>query len=632
MRFRELPGVGISLALHATIAIALAFVHFRTQVADLSLAVESLFEAERTPEEFTKELGADTEVSETLSLISGGGGGIGSVGGMGGSGGSGGPSVSQTKIDTSGTLQDPTVDVGGGDVALPGLDQLGRDLGETQISGETAAVAENYSAALSRITQELLRMMREDKVLVVWLFDESESMKDDQKEIREQFHKVYEELGLAVEKDTRVKRDGDVLLSAIHSFGQSVRSITSKPTADIPEIRTAIDKIDIDPSGKENLFGAVGKVIDQYRSFVTKGRRKLVIIVVTDESGDDGQGPLLDEVIFKAQRARAPVYILGREAVFGYPYARMRWKDPKYGLTHWLVINRGPETPAPEGLQYDGLHERWDSFPSGFAPYEQARLAKETGGIFFVLPHEEENLVGQAAIDRRKFAFLDLKEYIPDLVKRKDYEDQRHKSRFRSTVWDVVKLLDPQVDKELRIQEIWYSTDPARFKESGQVSFQRALRAMGLLNQAASALEKVKPLRDKEQSQRWRANYDLTLAQVLAYRVRLFQFLLAMDAYLVDFPKPPDSQHNVWNIQRTPEMQTPTDRQIKLTKVDTEELRKQLGIAKAQFEFVRKSHPGTPWANRAEFELNQGFGMRWGSTFRDPRYDRVDREIKFPTL
>lgn len=627
MRFPELGGLGASLALHGAVAVVLAFIHFQIQAEDLGLAVESLFETERTPEEFTRELSADTEVSENLAVIAGGG-----IATSGGISGTSAPSVSQTRIDTSKTLQDPTIVVNVGDVTLPGLDQLGRDLGETQISGETAAIAEDYGAALSRVTQELLRMMREDRVLAVWLFDESESMKDDQKEIREQFHKVYEELGLAVEKDTRVKRDSEVLLSAVHSFGQSVKAITTKPTASIPEIRTAIDKIEVDSSGKENLFAAVGKVVDQYRSFVTKGRRKLVIIVVTDESGDDGQGPLLDEVIFKAQRARAPVYILGREAVFGYPYARMRWKDPKYGLTHWLIINRGPETAAPESLQYDGLHDRWDSFPSGFAPYEQARLAKETGGIFFVLPHEEENLVGQAAIDRRKFAFLDLKEYIPDLVKRKDYEEQRHKSRFRSTVWDVVRLLDPRVDKQLQIRESWYPTDPARFKEIGQVSFQRGLRAMGLLNQAATALEKVKPLRDKEQSQRWRANYDLALAQVLAYRVRLFQFLLAMDGHLVDLPKPADSQHNVWNIQRTPEMQTPTDRQIKLTKIDMDELRKQLDIAKAQFEFVRKSHPGTPWANRAEFELHQGFGMRWKSTFRDPRYERVEREIKFPTL
>lgn len=629
VRLRELPGVGISLALHLAIGIALALVHFRVNAEDLSRAVESLFETDRTAEEFTNDISPNIEVSETFNVIAGSGG-IATAGTIGG--GSGGAAVAQTRIDASSSLQDPSVVINAGEFTLPGLDQLGSDLGEAQVSGDPTAVAEGYGAALSRITQELLRMMREEKLLVVWLFDESESMKDDQKEIREQFHKVYEELGLVHERDTKLRRDKDVLLSAIHSFGESVKSITSKPTAEIPEIRAAIDKIDVDPSGKENLFGAVNKVLDQYRQIATAQRRKLVIIVVTDESGDDGQGPLLDETIFKAKRARAPVYILGRESVFGFPFARMRWTDPKYGLVHDLTINRGPETAEPETLQFDGLNVRWDSHPSGFAPYEQARLSKETGGIFFVLPHEEENIVG-AAIERRKFAFLDLKEYEPELIARKDYEEHRGKSRLRSAVWDVVKLLNPYLDHELRISDPWwYPSDPQRFREAGEVSFRRGVRAMGLLNQAVAQLEKVKPFRDREEAQRWRADYDLAYAQVLGYRVRLFQFLLALDGYLNNLPKPANAQHNAWHVDYVAQMLKPTERQVKLTKVDSEEIDKQLEKARAQFEFVRKTHPGTPWAARADLELRRGFGMAWRSTFRDPRYDRVGRDIKLPTL
>jgi hypothetical protein len=325
------------------------------------------------------------------------------------------------------------------------------------------------------------------------------------------------------------------------------------------------------------------------------------------------------------------VYVLGREAVFGYPYARMAWKDPKYGLSHWLLINRGPETAEKEALQTDGLHDRWDAHPSGFAPYEQARLTKETGGIFFVLPHEEENLVGQAAIEQRKFAFLDMKEYVPDLVPRRRYLEERQKSKFRSAISEVVRLLDPWSDPQLQIQEGWYSVDPAQFRTAGDESFKRAMRAFGLLNQAARILEKVKPLRDKEESQRWRANYDLAYAQVLAYRVRLFQFMLVMDDYLNNFPKPKDARNNVWNVGRVPEMQTPTDRQIKLTKVDMDELKKQLEMAIKQFEFVKKTHPRTPWANRADFETKQGYGMKFFEGFRDPRYDRMT-DIKLPSL
>jgi hypothetical protein len=638
LRGIKISGLALSLVLHSVTGVALAFFHFRHQAADLAASIESILDSDRLTDDFTKELNSDTEVAETLNIVPGGGSVDGSLtgsvgGGGGGGGGTGGFGVAQSKIDGSGQFRDPTVSVNIGAPGLPGLDQLGTDLGEMQIKGEPAAVAEGYGAALGRITQEMLRMLREEKLLVVWLFDESESMKDDQKEIREQFHKVYEELGIVMEHDPKARADKESLLTSVYSFGESFTAITPKPTADVQEIRQAIDKIKIDASGKENMFGALAKVVEQYKPFANRQRRKLVIIIVTDESGDDGEGPLMDEVIQKAKTGRvSPIYVLGRESVFGYPYARMHWVDPKYGLGHWLQINRGPETAMPEALQFDGLHERWDAFSSGFSPYEQARLCKETGGIFFVLPHEEENLVGQDAIDKRKFAFLDMKEYTPELVPRRKYEEMRSKSKFRTGIWEVVKLLNPHIDDKLRIQETWYSSDPVKFKQAGQESFDRALRAMGLLNQAVQMLEKIKNLREREESQRWRANFDLAYAQVLAYRVRLFQFLLQMDAYLNNFPQPKNPQNNVWNIGRVHEMLAPTDRQIKLTKVDMDELKKQLEMAKTQFVYVQKKHPGTPWARRAEFELGTGFGMRFQEGFRDPRYDRVFNDIKVPKL
>lgn len=636
MRGIELSGLALSLIFHLVGGVALAFFHFSNQIENLALSIETLVTSDRPPDEFTKELNSDTEVAETLNIVPGGGSVDGSLtgsagGGGGGGGGFGGTGVAQGKITGSGQFREPSLTVNVGAPGLPGLDQLGNDLGESQIKGEPGAVVEGYGAALGRITQEMLRMLREEKLLVVWLFDESESMKDDQQEIREQFHKVYEELGIAMERDPKAKRDKDALLTAIYSFGESVRPIIQKATADVKEIRAGIDKIPIDESGKENLFAALDVVLDSYNSF--RRNRKLVIIVVTDESGDDGNTPLMDEVIRKAKKGRpAPVYVLGRESIFGFPLGRMHWVDPKYGLSHWLPINRGPETALPEALQFDGLHERWDSFSSGFAPYEQARLCKETGGIFFVLPGEEENLVGQAAIDKRKFAFLDMKEYAPELVTRRTYEELRQKNKLRGAVWEVVKLLNPFTDNQLHIQETWYSTDPPKFKEAGQRAFDRGLRAMGLLNEAVQILEKAKPLREREESQRWRANFDLAYAQVLAYRVRLFQFLLAMDAYLNNLPPPKNPQNNIYNIGRVHQMLVPTDRQVKLTKVDMDELKKQLDTSVAQFEFVKRTHPGTPWAHRAEFELKIGFGMKFFEAFRDPRYDRIYSEIKRPNL
>lgn len=627
---RELPAFVLSLVLHLAFLLPLAWIHLSSQVPELKVAIESLIEEERPAEEFTRELSADTQVAETLNVVASPAGAMAAMGGGGGGGGGSlGAGVSAQKIEQSSQFKTPQVSINVGAIGLPGIEQLGNDLGETQVTGEVGAVVEGYAPALSRITQEVLRMMREDRVLAVWMFDESESMKDDQAMIREQFHKVYEELGIVTEKDTKLRNNQDTLLTAVHSFGKSLNTLTPKPTASIPEVRAAIDKIGVDESGLENTLQSLSAVLDKYTSFVRQGRRKMVVIIVTDESGDDGQ--YIDETIEKAKRLRVPVYILGRESVFGFPIARIRWKDPKYGLDHWLEIKRGPESALIEALQFDGFHERWDTHPSGFGPYEQARLAKETGGIFFVLPGEEENLVGQAAIDKRKFAFLDLKQYEPELIPRREYEQIRASSKFRTTIADVVKLLNPYLDKELRIKFWHYPPDKPGFEKDGQVQFNRALRTMSLLNQAVQALEKVKPLREKEESQRWRANYDLILAQTMAQRVRLFQFLLAMDKHGKEFPKFKDPKSNEWNVARVKQVLAPDAQQIKITKVDFDEVKKQEQAARDQFNFVIQTHPRTPWSNRAEYELSQGFGIRFVEGFRDPKYNGLTG-IKFPTL
>ena len=50
--------------------------------------------------------------------------------------------------------------------------------------GDPREVVDNYQEAMDRITREMLMLLEKRKVLVVWAFDQSESMKDDQKEIR----------------------------------------------------------------------------------------------------------------------------------------------------------------------------------------------------------------------------------------------------------------------------------------------------------------------------------------------------------------------------------------------------------------------------------------------------------------
>jgi von Willebrand factor type A domain len=641
---RNVYAISASLLLHAALLAGMYFIKAELIDAQPELVVDTVFDEERTQEQFTQDLPIDTQISEDLNPVAG----VASTA----VGQAGQPAVQQVRIATSEVLQTPEIQVRVGDVTIPGDAELGLDLGEGAVPGEIGAVVAGYGAAMHRLTQELIRMMRESKVMAVWLFDRSHSMIDDQQEIKENFHKVYAELGIAAQQNKPLRLTEEVLVTSIAQFGEKLDYITPDPTADIDQIKAAIDKITVDPTGHENMCESIAAVIEKYGTRAARQKRRLVIIVVSDESGTDGQH--VEEAIDRAKKVKAPVYVLGRESMFGYPYGHIRWIDPKYKLTHWLRIDRGPETAYPECLQWDGLRSRWDAHNAGFGPYEQVRIVRETGGIFFILPNEEEDLIGEGsegAIQRKIYDFLDMKEYRPLLLPRRDYIEARERSEFRKTIFDVIARLNPNEDAVnrgqlpahdplLNIREWAYPLEPAAFREAAQGEARKAERAMSLLNTAVPLLEKIQPLRAAEEFQRWRAAYDLALAQCVAFRVRLFQFLLAMDQHANHMPPPKKADTNCWTVRRTKAMLVPDDAQfgrlkeyfkIKQSKDEYLQFLKQEELrAVEMYHAVINTHPRTPWARRAESELRQGFGMHFVEDYRDPNYDRPDIQLPKP--
>jgi hypothetical protein len=468
---------------------------------------------------------------------------------------------------------------------------------------------------MDRITQEILHMLSKGKVLVIWCFDQSESMKDDQQEIRDRIERVYSELGLSD------AARGDALFSAVTSYGGEFKIHTAKPTADVDAIRAAIGEVPIDKSGKEMMCLAVGSSIAAYHKYATSGRRQLALILVTDESGEEEDNfQNLEAAVQEARDARCVVYALAREAVFGYPYAHMHWVDPATKIDFWLRINRGPETPMPEQLQIDGFTRRWDAHPSGFGPYEQVRLARETGGAFFMLPSPEVNLVAR---DDRKYELERMRPYLPDLGSRMEYIKQRDKSKMRSALWQVILDLNPYNPKSSKYctVQVTFPIDKQDFAKAAGENQQTARGMLEYLQQAEKMLDKVRSLRGREQSFRWQANYDLMYAQVIAYQIRIQEY----GTYLADFVKHPkditnplgkDKETTHWDI-RTRAQTITGDK----TKADVER-------ATALLKEIVRLHPGTPYAARAEWELNRGFGVELVEAFYDPRRG----SIKVPNL
>ena len=85
------------------------------------------------------------------------------------------------------------------------------------IAGDVTYETEDVGEALDQLAREILRHLGQHKLTVVWLFDESGSMKDDQQAIREKFDRVATELKVNVDDDPR--RAAGALNHAIVGFG-----------------------------------------------------------------------------------------------------------------------------------------------------------------------------------------------------------------------------------------------------------------------------------------------------------------------------------------------------------------------------------------------------------------------------
>ncbi|MCP4782131.1 MAG: VWA domain-containing protein [Fuerstiella sp.] len=643
--FKNAPSIVVSLVVHLVILLVLMLIPLAIQGGTSDILLESIFTEELPKEQMEHQLQLETEHVETLSMIAGGSPST-AVGAAAQ------PASTPVDVQKAKVLEEATVDAPRVETMQLSDEVMATELGEGEITGEVGAMVEGYGAAMGIITQELIRMMRQQKVTVVWMFDESGSLEDDRKEIKENYMRVYEELGIATRQDEDLRGRSEQLLTVVGSYGKTIHEWTAKPTGNLELVKAAIEKVPVDESGEENMCRSIAAMINKYKPMAIRGKRKLAIIVVSDESGDDGD--YVEQAVAAARAAKSPIYVMGRESMFGYPYARQRWtyedKAREIKENFWIKIRRGPETAYPECLQWDGIHGRWDAQSAGFGPYEQVRMARETGGIFFVLPGAEQNLVGRDANDKRKYDFLALREYTPLLMSRREYVAERSTSEFRQTLWNVIVRLNPTQNKllfethdaSLNIRREHYPLEPLPFKEEAGRQVRRAANALLLVNEGLGLLENVMPMRARESAQRWRAGYDLAYAQLHIFRLRLYQFLLYMDSHANNMPKPANSNgiSNEWNFWRSRKTLIPNEQQFLglktafnlnmerseyLTMVTSEE-KKAIDLLDA----VIKEHPGTPWARRAETEKRDGFGFAIRDRLWDPK--GVRSTIKLPNL
>lgn len=484
---------------------------------------------------------------------------------------------------------------------------LGTDVSVSgRVGGDPTFGVAEIGDALNQLTREILRHLNDHKVTVVWLFDESASMRDDQRAIVEKFDRVSSELS---QFSPQEKKSAAALNHAIVGFGKELDVVLEKPTPDVEEVRRAIKRLKVDSSGEEGTMQAIRQTVAAYSGLAGKDRR-LLLVLVTDESGDDGE--YVEEALEVLKKTKTALYVIGRQAVFGYPFAHHRYVDPVTKDVYHPVIRRGPETADVECFQWDGLYGRWDEQPSGFGPWELARLAKESGGIYFLLPSEEFMRISRR---EKTYSIEALKEYMPEYVSRAAYAERRAESDLRRSLYALVmETKDVSYRRNFPIE-------PQALREAALEQVPIASDRLTALLAIQKRLETLKKHREREPERRWRAHYDLMLAQTVAFQIKSYEYRALMES-MAKKPQSPTKQPTA-DVSIT----FVVDHSDKTVAPESDDTKKKYAEARRLLNDVVAEYPDTPWSDLAKSTLARGFSVVLNQWEHSPKYDERNQFV-----
>ena len=423
----DAPSWFISMLVHMIVLVALMLVtaskfQEKTDILLTSRPVD--LEEETEPEEFQ----FDEEEHDTAGALS-----------FGGDQSPEAAALAESTISEVSTPFEIVVDTG--NIAVTQVEEFISDAPEIEqdvvVQGVGAVGVSGASGAIDRISHEILQSLEQRPTLVVWVFDKSGSLQSQRELIQDRLDRIYADLETIENSgsDAFRKHADKPLLSSVVAFGQTVEFLTEKPTDNAEAIRAAISGIDVDISGKENVFQAVYKAADKYRRMRTqpKHRRNVMIVVFTDEAGDDTNG--VDATVDLCRRYGMPVYVVGVPAPFGRDVSFIKYVDPDPNFDQtpqWVPVQQGPETLYPERikLRFVGDSDREEPLDSGFGPFCLTRLCYETSGIYFAI-HPNRESKGRVSRGRTSemtayvSQFFDsavMRNYRPDYTSVKEYQ------------------------------------------------------------------------------------------------------------------------------------------------------------------------------------------------------------------
>lgn len=461
--------------------------------------------------------------------------------------------------------------------------------------------------AIDRITAEILISLEERDTLVVWLFDQSASLASQREVINERLARIYEELGIIRDTTLRPESNQHPLLTSVLAFGEKHQWMLRQPTSDLDQVQQAVATIPLDDSGVERVFSAVSIAADEFKKW--RKSRSVMLIVVTDEVGDDASSQL--EPTVSLCRAQAmPVYVLGVPAAFGRAETMLKWVDPnpKYDQSvRWGRVNQGPESLYPELLHLPFGSDPAEAMDSGFGPFALTRLCVQTGGMYFTI--HPNRRVGRRVSRRETDTYTShlayffdpqrLRPYQPDYVSPEEYQRRIKANRARTAVLAAARMTISRLDEP---RTRFVKRDEAQFAADLTEAQKAAAKLEPKLNAVYEVIKRGEEDREREDTLRWQAAYDLAYGQALAVmvRTRAYNEMLAVGKRGLN---PENPKNNTWKLEHSDDLSI------------SSRLENHAERARESLRRVVQDHDGTPWALIAKRELDTPMGWVWKESF-----------------
>jgi hypothetical protein len=448
--------------------------------------------------------------------------------------------------------------------------------------GQTDIVAGGAEGAMDRLAFEIDMSLKERQTLVVWLFDASGSLRDRRDAIAERFERVYKQL------ETRGRTEG--LYTALAVYGLSTNLLTPDPVVSVRDLGRAIRSIETDKSGVENVFAAVHQTVERWKRFRrSEGRWNKMVIIVTDERGDDIDA--LEPATTLCKQFGIRVYTLGNAAVFGRREGYVDYRDDDGYVHRNVVVDQGPESAFPEQVRlayWGGGHDgRLLRMSASYGPYGLTRLCTETGGMYLIA--EEHTAY--------RFDAAVMRDYTPDYRPLRVLTEEVLQHPAKAA---LVKAATEAGVEDVPSPDLAFRADDDTILRRQLTAAQQPLADFQYhVDKLYALLEPGMQARDTLHEPRWRAAFDLALGRVLAMRVRAYGYNVMLANMKVTPQTFQTAGNNLWRLVPSDAIETGPS------------VRKYAEQARTLLQGVVDEHAGTPWAMLAAGELRQPLGWEW---------------------